>query len=340
MYIAKVLSNLGAWNSFQETHPDLYAELCAVIELVQPQRTTYSHEKARRGEKLISTQSILRQFMNQFRVTGWSEKRLNFGGGSKSGYSEIDAAKEKVGLELSFGQYAFAESNIFVKFPIFIRAEIINFAILITPVTALVREMIVGISSFEMVQRRLKEISPLLPKYPFVILGVSHQLARLEVQELTSPLDSFLIETLGYSLLEMKMQTERPNYDFKVQLPEDRHQIAKEICALANNKKGGLILIGIDDAGNLRGIPATELDETQRRITDIGTGACKPSPAIECLPFDVPFDRERRVVIIQVSEIEQKPCMTKEKVYIRVGAMARAANSEEIRRLLLGNVAQ
>lgn len=340
MYIAKVLSNLGAWNSFQEGHPDLHAELCDVIEFIEPQRTAYSKEKARLGEKLISAQSTSRQFIKQFRATGWNEKRINFGDSPKSGFSEIDAAKEKIGLELSFGKFAFTESNIFVKFPIFIRAEIINFAILITPVASLVRDMMPGISNFEMIQRRLKEISPLLPKYPFVIIGISHQPAKLEVQELTSPLDRFLIDTLGYSLLEMKTQTERPNYDFKIQLPNDRHQIAKEICALANNKKGGLILVGIDDAGNMPGIPSSELDETQRRIIDIGTRACKPSPEIECLPFDIPFDGKRSVVIVKVSEIEQKPCMTQEKIYIRAGTMARAANSEEIRRLLLGNVAQ
>ncbi len=339
MYIAKVLSNLDAWNSFQERHPDLYTEFCDVIESIQPQRTAYSKEKARSAEKLISAQSISRQFMKQFRAIGWSEKRINFGDSSKSGFSEIDAAKEKIGLELSFVKFAFTESNVFVKFPIFVRAEIINFAILITPVTSLVREMMPGISSFEMVQRRLKEISPLLPKYPFVIVGVSHQPAKMEVQELTSPLDNYLIETLGFSLLDMKMQAERPNYDFKIQLPDENQKVAKEICALANTKNGGLILVGIDDNGNLLGFPRNKLDEMQRRIIQIGTQTCMPSPKIECTPFDVPSNSENSMLVVQISELEQKPCMTSDKVFIRAGTMARAANSEEIRRLLLGSVA-
>ena len=339
MYIAKILSNLDAWNSFQEEYPNSYAELCNVIEAVQPQRNKYSLEKARKEEEIISIQSLLRQFKSQFRKNGWVENRIRFGDNSKSGYSEIDAVKEKVGLELSFGKFAFAESDIFVKFPIFMQSKIINFAVLVTPVASLAREMVSGVGSFEMVQRRLKEISPLLPKYPFVIVGISHELSKLEVQELTSPLDNWLIETLGFSLLEMKIQAERPNYDFKVQLPPDNKDIAKEVCALANNKNGGLILVGIDDDGNIRGFPRNELDETQRRIIQIGTQACKPSPKIECTPFDVPLNSENCILVVQIAELEQKPCMTSDKVFIRVGTMARAANSEEIRRLLFGSIA-
>lgn len=339
MYISKILSNLGAWNSFQEKYPDAYTDLCNVIEQVQPQRIKPSLEKTRMGEKLISPQSILRQFTNQFRNKGWSEKRINFGDSAKSGYSEIDVVKEKIGLELSLGKFAFTESDLFVKFPIFMQAKIIDFAIIVTPVASLSREMVSGVGSFEMVQRRLKEISPLLPKYPFFIVGISHDPSKLEVQELTSPLDNYLIETLGFSLLEMKMQAERPNYDFKIQLPDDNQKIAKEICALANNKNGGLILVGIDDNGNLLGFPRNKLDETQRRIIQIGTQACKPSPKIECTPFDVPLNNENCILVVQIAELEQKPCMTSDKVFIRVGTMARAANSEEIRRLLLGSVA-
>jgi hypothetical protein len=235
MYITKVLSNLEGWKTFQEKYSSSYTELSNVVELIQPQRTKYSHEKARIGEKLISTQSILRQFMSQFRKNEWGENRIRFGDNFKSGFSQIDVVKEKIGLELSFGKFAFTESDIFVKFPMFIRAEIIDFAILVTPVRTLVRDMGPRVSSFEMVQRRLREISPLLPKYPFVIIGISHESANLEIEELTSPLDNFLIKTLGFSFLEMKLQSERSNYDFKVQLPSEQHKVAKEICALANH---------------------------------------------------------------------------------------------------------
>lgn len=340
MYIAKILSNLDAWNSLQGTYASAYSELCNVIEFVGPQRNKASLEKKMKEERLISVLSLHRQFKNHFRENGWGECRINFGDSSRSGFSEIDAVKEKIGLELSFGKFAFTESDIFVKFPIFIRSEIINFAILITPVDSLARKMNSGVSSFEMVQRRLKEISPLLPKYPFVIVGISHEQSKLEVHELTSPLDNFLIETLGYSLLEMKMQAERSNYDFKIQLPPDNQKVAKEICALANNKDGGLILVGIDDDGAMHGFSRNELDETQRRVIEIGTQSCKPSPKIECIPFDVPSNRENCMLVVHVSELEQKPCMTNDKVFIRVGTMARAANSGEIRRLLLGSVAQ
>ena len=198
--------------------------------------------------------------------------------------------------------------------------------------------MSAGVSNFEMVSDRISEITPMLPKYPFAIIGISDEETETEIHEVTSPLDNYLIGTLGYSMLEMRLQAEKPNYDFKVQLPAESHKIAKEMCALANHTNGGLILVGVDDNGNLRGVLRSELDEMQRRVIDIGTRECKPSPKIECFPFDISSEMEKCVLVIHISEIEQKPCMTNEKVYIRVGTMARAANSEEIRRLLLGSL--
>ena len=77
-----------------------------------------------------------------------------------------------------------------------------------------------------------------------------------------------------------------------------------------------------------------DIDALQRRIIEIGISRCSPSPVIECIPFDIPNNVDRCLLVVRVSEIEEKPCMTNEKVYIRAGTMARSANSEEIRRLL------
>lgn len=338
MYIAKILSNLGAWDSFQENYPDTYTELYNVIELVQPQRTKPSFEKARKGEKLISTQSILRQFMNQFRKIGWSENRINFGDSSKSGFSEIDVVKEKIGLELSFGKFAFAESDIFVKFPIFIRAEIIKSAILITPVNSLVREMSPGVSSFEMVQRRMKQITPYMPKYPFVIIGVSNRQSEVQCEELSSDLDLFLVENVGLTYTELKLQQERHNCDFKQTLPNQAERIAKEICAFANNSGGGVLLIGVDDNGNKIGVPTAEKDEIQRRIGNIAKDNCAPSIIVSFKSFEIEDSIEYCLLAVRINEIERKPCMSQGKIFIRDNATAVPANPDQVRRLLFGSL--
>ena len=124
------------------------------------------------------------------------------------------------------------------------------------PVKSLITKMSSGVSSFEMIENRLLEISPMIPKYPFVIIGISHEARNLEVQELTSVFDNFLIENTGLSFLEMKIQAERSNYDFKAQLSPQPHNTAKEICALANHKNGGLILVGVGDNGDILGVPS------------------------------------------------------------------------------------
>lgn len=339
MYITSVLSNLGAWEKFQVEFQAEYQEVTDIISHITPQKTKQSMERLMRNSLLYSIANIYDDMERGFNSLGWEKTRFKYGKKTPKHFVEISAVKKSIGVDITFGKYAFAESDIFVKYPMFINIKELKIAVLILPVRSFATSMSPGVGYFEQVSDRMNEIAPLVPKYPFAIIGISDEPADLSIKELTSPLDNYLIEALGYSLLEMKMQSERPNYDFKVQLPTDQHKIAKEICSLANNKSGGIILVGVDNKGNLVGIPQTELDKTQLRVISIGTTDCRPMPKIECEPFFISPDNNRCILVVKVSEIELKPCMTSERVFIRVGTMARAATSEEIRRLLLGSAA-
>ena len=135
----------------------------------------------------------------------------------------------------------------------------------------------------------------------------------------------------------MKLLTERPNYDFKLELPDNK-KMSKEACALANMKGGGLILLGIDNQGNVKGIPRASLDDAQQWCGNIILTTCTPKPDFEFQVFDVPEDPEKCVLILRISEVDRKPCMAYERVYTRVGSPdARPAGPDEIRRLVLGS---
>ena len=339
MYITSVISNFGAWETFQKDFPEEYHQFCEVVEAATSRRNIPStNPRNVLGFSSVEAKNIEKDLNSGFAKLGWTIRdkiRLS----AKKRSSTLKATKNNIGIEYGFGKFAYIESYIFVKIPLFIKSKRIRIGIILALTEGLKDKLQQGTESFELVTDRITEIEEVLPHYPFAIVGISDQLSPTTVRELTSTLDMYLIKVVGMTLYEMKIQTERPNYDFKVQLPAEQHKIAKEICALANHHLGGIILVGIDDSGNLVGIPRAEIDATQRRVIDIGTRNCVPSPKIDCFPFEVPSNPDKSILAIQVSEIERKPCMTKEKVYVRAGTMARAANSEEIRRLILGDAA-
>ena len=77
-------------------------------------------------------------------------------------------------------------------------------------------------------------------KYPFLIAGFSERQAPLEVLEITSEMDEYLMQRVGHTLNELLVLGEKPNYDFKVAMPPRTEKITKEVCALANLPGGGI----------------------------------------------------------------------------------------------------
>ena len=63
--------------------------------------------------------------------------------------SEMDGIKNKVGLEIQFGKYAFMGYDIFSKMIIFKNLKYIECGVEIVPSSELVKQMSTGVSSFE-----------------------------------------------------------------------------------------------------------------------------------------------------------------------------------------------
>jgi hypothetical protein len=192
-----------------------------------------------------------------------------------------------------------------------------------------------GVAHFEFIRELLNEIPPLTIRYPFLILGFSPDSATAEAAELTSELDQFLIKTLGMTLGEMLVLGEKPNYDFKL-LPPLSEKIAKEVCGLCNIRRGGILLFGISDKGAVKGLPQSDMDAIQLAITSAIRGNCKPIPLFDLHSFDIPGKPGRKILVVHVHELRTKPCMTRDRVYIRSGPSAQPATPEEIRRMILG----
>ncbi|MBX4261075.1 putative DNA binding domain-containing protein [Clostridium estertheticum] len=107
--------------------------------------------------------------------------------------------------------------------------------------------------------------------------------------------------------------------------------LAEEIVAFANSE-GGIILIGIDDDGNIIGVKDNSIEE---KIMNI----CRNN----CIPNIIPIYNEfvlsdKRVSVVNISKGLNKPYYTVDhKYYIRVGTTKRIASREELLRLFEAN---
>ena len=90
-------------------------------------------------------------------------------------FREMDFVKNRVGVEMQFGKYAFMVYNVCAKMTIFHKLGIIDVGIEIVPIKEFADEMSTGVSYFEqfvwdLEQRGVSDID-----IPVLILGITHK---------------------------------------------------------------------------------------------------------------------------------------------------------------------
>lgn len=105
--------------------------------------------------------------------------------------------------------------------------------------------------------------------------------------------------------------------EFKQSLPDD---LGREICAFAN-ATGGVILIGVDDAGIVVGV-----DNHNRLKSQIQNTARSADP-----PVAVDVESEGNVLSVTVPEQHGKPYSFRGRFFIREGASCHQLSRDEIR---------
>lgn len=190
MRIVGLYSFNGGQKFIENTYPQLLDEVKNAVRQVDAtkHKTKKSREKTMPGKTLYSPSSLNRSFKSVFTSAGWkSDIRIpcdypsqyyvedydppeNIGRGA---FREMDFEKDKLGVEVQFGKYAFMVYNVCAKMTIFHNKGFIDAGIEIVPVKEFASEMSTGVSYFEqfvwdLEQRGVSDID-----IPVLIMGIN-----------------------------------------------------------------------------------------------------------------------------------------------------------------------
>jgi len=112
------------------------------------------------------------------------------------------------------------------------------------------------------------------------------------------------------------------NAEFKVSIPSNVKGITEEVCAFAN-ASGGVVLIGVDDANNIKGVT---IDNGKRSA--IQNSINEISPALRCDFYIVEVDG-LNVAVIEVSSAQNKPYVLSGAIYVRQGPNSQKLKTAE-----------
>jgi len=187
MNIAGVYSFNDGEKVVSDKYPKLLIEIKDAIHAVDASvcMTKHSSEKTMPGQLLYSPVELNKLFKTQLNPLGWGSVRVkcdyrtdyyvknykpkNLG---RSAFREMDFVKEKLGVEIQFGKYAFMVYNVAAKMTIFRNLSYIDTGIEIVPVKALANKMSTGVSYFEQFVWDLEKRGISNIDVPVLILGI------------------------------------------------------------------------------------------------------------------------------------------------------------------------
>jgi len=152
MQIKDKLSFKNGEEYLKKNHPRELEDIYESVEKIDITEalSKVSHEKNKQS-LLFSPINMNAQLKKELLKKDWNEKRINFDDDSPA-FREIDGIKNKVGLEIQFGKYAFMAYDIFSKMPIFKKRNLINCGIELVLCQSMIKHMSTGVSSFRQIE--------------------------------------------------------------------------------------------------------------------------------------------------------------------------------------------
>jgi hypothetical protein len=177
----------GADQFIQDRWPNLLIEIEEVIKSVDARKhlTKRSREKTMRGRKLYSPRALNTSFKKEFLERKWTPAKIKCqyssayyvpgympGTISKGAFREMDFVKDKLGLEVQLGKYAFMVYNVCAKMTIFHKNKIIDAGVEIVPMKKFASRMSTGVSYFEQIVWDLEQRGVAGIDIPVLVIGI------------------------------------------------------------------------------------------------------------------------------------------------------------------------
>jgi hypothetical protein len=188
MIIAGIYSFKNGREIVEHNYPEQLQEVRRVISSirVEEHRTKVSKEKTMPGKMLYNPRSLNKAIKHEFMGLGWETHRVpceyppdyyvegyDPNGQTINAFREIDFVKDRLGIEVQFGKYAFMVYNVCAKMTIFHNLGIIDAGVEIVPVKAFANNMSTGVSYFEQFVWDLNQRGVADIDIPVLILGIA-----------------------------------------------------------------------------------------------------------------------------------------------------------------------
>jgi hypothetical protein len=148
-------------------------------------RTKISREKTMPGKQLNDPRALNREFKRAFAKLGWQSCKVTCDYSAKyyrpdykneaqshGAFREMDFLKNRLGVEVQFGKYAFMVYNVCAKMTIFHNLGHIDAGVEIVPVKVFADQMSTGVSYFEQFVWDLEARGVANIDLPVLIIGI------------------------------------------------------------------------------------------------------------------------------------------------------------------------
>lgn len=159
-----------------------YDEVLKIIDALDASKckTKVSKEKTMPGRILYSPIELNKEFKRLFKAKDWAKVRIEVSTGVPElgptykhvGFREMDFVKNKLGVEVQLGKYAFMVYNVAAKMTIFSKQTKIRAGIEIVPMLSLANHMSSGVSYFEQMKTDLEMRGTSNIDIPVLIIGI------------------------------------------------------------------------------------------------------------------------------------------------------------------------
>lgn len=202
MRIVETYSHFGGEEIMMVRHRKLWDELIQVVERIDAAelRTKVSREQRRLGRMLYSPVDLNKAFRSSLAALGWHEQYPQYWGFDRPEPSEstdesgrqtqeldagiapnlpthhyylTDFVKDRVALEVQFGNYSFVALDILVKHLGLYSDNVIDVAIEMVPMKEMEAEMSPGVPYYERVLFNLLQLGRGRPSVPLVLIGIA-----------------------------------------------------------------------------------------------------------------------------------------------------------------------